>query len=307
MEEISKDKMPEGDLEVQVSVTGEVYGSDQDGNPVKQTITEDALKKIADDLNASEKKVLVDRDHGSSRAGLDRDTRAVGWLSNFWTTAKGLFAKMFLTPFGKQLVEGREYRYLSPTFTVDENGVPLTLEAAGAVNTPAMETIKPLINSKPVNEEKLIMEITKEELVELIKSTVTALNTKPAEEPVEETKAEVENACGEETEEKAVNEEPAEETKTEETKTETVEEPVEETKTEEKTEIENGCGEEVKNACGEEKPVNEEPDDDPEEEKEVIKIEALNQKPVTVDVTPAWQNLHGQAFWDYLSKHPDVR
>lgn len=294
MEEISKDKMPEGDLEVQVSVTGDVYGSDQDGNPVKQTITEEALKKIADDLNASEKKVLVDRDHGSSRAGLDRDTRAVGWLSNFWTNAKGLFAKMFLTPFGKQLVEGREYRYLSPTFTVDENGVPLTLEAAGAVNTPAMETIKPLINSKPVNEEKITMEITKEELVELIKSTVTALNTKPVEEPVEETKTE--NACGEETEEKAVNEEPvAEEPKTEEA--------VEETK----TEVENACGDEVKNGCGEEKPVNEEPDDDPEEEKEVIKIEALNQKPVAVDIAPAWQNLHGQAFWDYLAKHPEAK
>ena len=281
MEEISKDKMPEGDLDVQVSVTGEIYGSDQDGNPVKQTITEEALKKIADDLNASEKKVLVDRDHGSSRAGLDRDTRAVGWLSNFWTTAKGLFAKMFLTPFGKQLVEGREYRYLSPTFTVDENGVPLTLEAAGAVNTPAMETIKPLINSKPVNEEKLIMEITKEELVELIKSTIKDLQ-------------------------EAANETPAEETKTEETVEETkTEEPVEETK----TEVENACGEEVKNACGEEvkNGCGEEPDDDPDEENEVIKIEALNQKPVTVVVTPAWQDLHGQAFWDYLAKHPEVR
>ena len=271
MEEISKDKMPEGDLEVQVSVTGDVYGSDQDGNPVKQTITEDALKKIADDLNASEKKVLVDRDHGSSRAGLDRDTRAVGWLSNFWTTAKGLFAKMFLTPFGKQLVEGREYRYLSPTFTVDENGVPLTLEAAGAVNTPAMETIKPLINSKPVNEEKLIMEITKEELVELIKSTVTALNSKPAEEPKEEV---VENACSEEKKE-TVNETPEE-------KTEEKEEP-------EKTETP-------------------EEDEEPEEEKEeVIKIEALNHKPIPTSAAPEWQSLHGSAFWDYLAKHPEAR
>lgn len=119
------------------------------------------------------------------------------------------------------------------------------------------------------------MEITKEELVELIKSTIKDLQ-------------------------EAANEAPAEETKTEETveETKTVEEPVEETKTEEKTEVENGCDEEVKNGCDEE---------EPEEEKEVIKIEALNQKPVTVDVTPAWQNLHGQAFWDYLAKHPEAR
>lgn len=295
MEEISKDKMPEGDLEVQVSVTGEVYGSDQDGNPVKQTITEEALKKIADDLNASEKKVLVDQDHGSSRAGLDRNTRAVGWLSNFWTTAKGLFAKMFLTPFGKQLVEGREYRYLSPTFTVDDNGVPLTLEAAGAVNTPAMETIKPLINSKPVNEEKLIMEITKEELVELIKSTVTALNAKPAEEPKEEPKEEVvENACSEEKPvENACSEEKPVENACSEEKKETVNE-VPEEKTEEKEEPEKT-----------ETPVEEE---EPEEEKEeVIKIEALNHKPIPTSAAPEWQSLHGSAFWDYLAKHPEAR
>lgn len=136
------------------------------------------------------------------------------------------------------------------------------------------------------------MEITKEELVELIKSTIKDLQD-------------------------AANEAPAEETKTEETveETKTIEEPVEETKTEEKTEVENACGEEVKNGCseevkngcGEEKPVNEEPDDDPEEEKEVIKLETLNQKPVTVDIAPAWQNLHGQAFWDYLAKHPEAK
>ena len=304
MEEISKDKMPEGDLEVQVSVTGDVYGSDQDGNPVKQTITEDALKKIADDLNASEKKVLVDRDHGSSRAGLDRDTRAVGWLSNFWTTAKGLFAKMFLTPFGKQLVEGREYRYLSPTFTVDENGVPLTLEAAGAVNTPAMETIKPLINSKPVNEEKLIMEITKEELVELIKSTVTALNSKPAEEPKEEV---VENACSEEKKDETVENACSEE------------KPVENACSEEKP-VENACSEEKKETVNEtpeekteekeepEKTETPEEDEEPEEEKEeVIKIEALNHKPIPTSAAPEWQSLHGSAFWDYLAKHPEAR
>ena len=149
MEQLDISKIEGDTLPVQVSVVGETYGSDIEGKPVKQEITEEALKKIADDINASGREVLVDRDHGSARIGLDRDTRAVGWLSKFWTDAKGLFAKMFLTPFGKKLVEGKEYRYLSPKFTISEDGVPMTLESVGAVNTPAMQDIHPLINSKP--------------------------------------------------------------------------------------------------------------------------------------------------------------
>lgn len=39
MEQISNEKLPEGDLSVQVSVVGDVYGSDSEGHPIKQTIT----------------------------------------------------------------------------------------------------------------------------------------------------------------------------------------------------------------------------------------------------------------------------
>jgi hypothetical protein len=144
------------------------------------------------------------------------------------------------------------------------------------------------------------MEITKEELVELIKSTVTALNAKPAEAPKEEV---VENACSEE-------------------KEETVENACSEEKP-----VENACSEEkpVENACSEEKKeeaVNETPEEkkepektetpaeeeEPEEEKEeVIKLETLNHKPVNTELVPEWQNLHGKAFWDYLASHPEMR
>ena len=131
------------------------------------------------------------------------------------------------------------------------------------------------------------MEITKEELVELIKSTVTALNAKPKEEPKEEV---VENACSEE--------KPVENACSEEKETVSeapVEEPKEEPKEEEKKEPEPP----------KEEPKEEEPVE--EEKEEVIKIEALNHKPVNTDLAPAWQNLHGQAFWDYLASHPEMR
>ena len=299
MEEIDKSEFPEGDLSVQVSVVGEVYGSDLEGKPVRQNITEESLAKIAEDLNASKSQVLVDQDHGSSIPGVGRKSRAVGWLSNFWTNAKGLFAKMFLTPFGKQLVEGREYRYLSPTFTIDGNGTPVALQAAGAVNLPAMESIKPLINSKP--EEKLIMEISKEDLVALIKETVEGMKAgeKPAENACGEEKP-VENACSEETK--------AENACSEETKAENAE-AAEEVKEEIKEEAAEGASsEEIKEEVKEE--VKEETAEaEPEDEKEeVIKIEALSQRPVALGGGKAdWESLHGKEFFEYLKKHPEIR
>lgn len=141
-----------GEIEVQVSTVGEVIGSDKDGNPVPQAITEDSLAKIAENLNSENKEVLVDVDHQSVREGLDRDTKAVGWLSRFWTNAKGLFAKLKLTPMGREMVEGREYRKLSPVFGLGEDGTPVSLESAAFTNTPAMTEIEPILNQKPNKE-----------------------------------------------------------------------------------------------------------------------------------------------------------
>lgn len=291
MEQLDISNIQDNELSVQVSVVGEVYGSDSEGNPVKQNITEESLKKIADDINDSDQQILVDRDHGSARLGLNRDTRAVGWLSKFWANAKGLFARMFLTPFGKKLVEGKEYRYLSPSFIIAEDGTPMSLESAGAVNTPAMSNIKPLINSKPISEDKGIinMDMTKDDLIALIKDTVK--NMEAAEEKAEEVKETVE---------------------------EVKEEKVEET-------VDNGCSdteEKVENACSEVKNEEvveevkeekiEEAKEEPVEEKkeeEVIKIEALNSKPVALGSVDdkSWMNLHGQEFFDYLTKHPEIK
>ena len=109
------------------------------------------------------------------KPGLDRDTKAVGWMSKFYTTMKGLFAKLFLTPFGRKLVEDREYRFLSPVFSLDDNGNPVDLHSAAFTNTPAFEgSIEPILNHKAVNQTaESITDMTKEELIDLIKETVS--------------------------------------------------------------------------------------------------------------------------------------
>ena len=129
------------------------------------------------------------------------------------------------------------------------------------------------------------MEITKEELIDLIKNTVNEMNVKKEiNEEIREIQDEiVENSCGEKKEEVVENscEEKQEEVKNE----ETVSAPDKETKVNE----------------------TEEKKDDTEEKKdEVIKIESLNSAPApTISKEPEWKNLHGKAFFDWYAKHPN--
>lgn len=267
-----------GTVEVQISPIGDFNGSSADGKPIPEHLTQDNLAKLADALNASDDEVLVDVDHKSTKSGNDKDTKAAGWLSRFVVDPiKGLFGKLRLTRHGRDLVDSREYRHLSPVFSLDEKGEPIKLMSVGMTNCPALD-MNPILNSEP-NQEIIKMEITKEELVQLIKDTVAAMNEAPTEEVKEEVKEEtceqkceqtkeVENACGKK---EVKNEEVVEE------KTETTESP--ETKEEKKVE---------------------------EEKKEVIKEEVLNSAPaldVAISAKPEWEGKHGKEFFDCLRKN----
>ena len=144
-------------------------------------------------------------------------------------------------------------------------------------NCPALAPdIAPIINAKP-NQEILEMTITKEDLVNLIKETVNSMNNEKTEVKEEVKEETAENACS---------------GKKEVTNSET-----EEVKEEVKEEIK----EEIKEETMPEKE---------EENKEVITIEALNSAPKALtDVSgkEKWMNLHGDAFWKYLSEHPEIK
>ena len=235
-------------------------------------------------------------DHGASRKGLSRDTKAAGWFSRFVVDPlRGLFATLRLTKHGKELLENREYRYISPSFSLNEDGTPARLHTASLTNTPAFAGfIDPILNQEAekaeetTTEGKLTMEITKEELVQLIKDTVMGMEK--AEEMAEET---FDSSCSKETAENACSKETAENACSNETKNE---EPMtEEVKTEEVKEEPKGVVKEV---------VKE------EVKEEVIKIEALNAAPAALaDVSGKsdWINLHGDDFWKYLAAHPEIK
>lgn len=274
--EVISDTIENGEIEnVHLVPIGDFKGSDKDGNPIDEHITKESLEQIADKLNSGDE-VLCDIDHQSCKPGVDRDSKAAGWFHKFVVDpVKGLFASLKLTKKGREIVENREYRYTSPVFTLDENGNPNDIHSVALTNVPAFKGhISPIINSEPtekenLNKEIINMEITKEDLIELIKNTVNEMNIKK--EINEEIREElVENSCDKKQEEIV-------EVKNEETVPETKEE-----KKEEEVKVE----------------------DKNKDEKEVIKIESLNSAPIpTVNAEPEWKNLHGKEFFNWYKSH----
>ena len=294
-----------GELDVHIAPIGTFNGSNSQGNPVKENITKESLENLAEKLNQGDE-ILADIDHQSCKPGVERDTRAAGWLSKFIVDPiKGLFAKLKLTKKGRELIESREYRYFSPTFMLDENGSPTDLHSVSLTNLPAFKGyIKPILNSEPNTKEIIEMEITKDDLIQLIKDTVASMNEAPVEE-VKEEKSSTETCDANGT-----------------CDTDDVEDKVEE-KVEDKTEVTNACGKAkvVKNEDAKEDPATttaETPKatedkeiavdkNEDKTEKEVIKIQALNSTPSvgigdSVTSSCGWENKHGKAFFDELKK-----
>ena len=286
LKEITEDGANGTIEDVMIAPVGQFIGSDKEGNPVEQNFTEESLETIANDLNESGREILLDKDHNSAKDGLNRDTQSLGWFSKFIVKPlKGLFAALKLTKTGRELIENREYRHVSPVFRLGENGEPAMLVSVAATNTPAIDVPENVIlNSKP-NEET---EMTKEEIIELVKNTFADFTKKETTEEV------VENNCSK-TETK--NEEP--ETTIEEVKEEIKEDAAEAAVKEEPEKTEEEIKEEVKEDAAE-AAIKEEP--------EVIKEEALNQAPTTniPSPDPEWKTLSGKKFIEWCEKHPEL-
>lgn len=309
-----KDTIDNGESEVQIATIGTVIGTGPNGEPVEQHLTEQSLMALAD--KHKDEEILVDQDHESEIGG---KTEAKGWLSGLkFIPGLGLFGKIKWTDIGRKLIENRVFRWLSPSWNLNKDTKePINMTSVALTNKPSQAgRIEPIVNSAPVelsetkpNMEELEMTITKEELVSLIKETVASMKSEqktdtqemqnaecacdPTDENVEnecgKTDKMVDNACGKK----------ADVTKNEDIRAEIKEEIIE-GKEEGKTK------EEIKEEINEE--IAEEKAD--KEDDEVIKIEALNSAPTALrDVSGKadWMSLHGNAFWDYLAKHPEIK
>ena len=87
--------------------------------------------------------VLVDVDHASATGG---STEAAAWARNLRVEDDGLCADFELTPKGRALVEGRCYRFVSPGWTLADDGTPLALCSVALTNRPNLP-VKPVVNA----------------------------------------------------------------------------------------------------------------------------------------------------------------
>ena len=286
-----QDTIDNGESVVQIAGIGKVIGSDVDGNPVEQELDEESLKKLADKLNASGREILVDRDHASSKPGLDRDTSAQGWASEFEVReGQGLFGKVKWSDLGKKLVENRVFRWLSPVFKLGSDKKPVDMNAIALTNTPSQMLIKPVLNQAADEEsiENKEMVEGKEMDIEDIKKIVFDVLKEAG--LVVDGKAVVEEVKKEMAEEKLDKLEDEAEMKAAEALVESMSAKEEEVKNE-------ACGkvkDEVKNeVCDEVK------------KEEVIKAEVLNQKPTIGLAANAnaekWRNMSQSEFINYIN------
>ena len=295
-----RDTVDNGESVVQIAGIGRVVGSDVDGNPVEQELDEESLRRLADSLNASGREVLVDRDHASSRPGLDRDTSAQGWASEFEVReGRGLFGRVKWSDVGRKLVENRVFRWLSPVFRIGKDRKPVDMQAIALTNTPSQPLLKPVLN-QAANEEQIEnkekaegLEMNVEDIRKIVFEVLNeaGLTTDGKAAVVEEIKKEI-------AEEKLDRLEDEAEMKAAEAIVESTAK--EEVKNEACSKVETEAGSEVKNeaACETKDEVKDEVKED------VIKAEVLNQKPTIGMAAGAdackWRGMKGKDFIKYI-------
>lgn len=272
---------------VMIAPIGEYDGTTTTGEVVKEIFNVEDYEQIVFKYHEDGQELPLDRDHASMKKPLERDTQAYGWIYDLRLMSggaddyNGLYAKFRWTDEGRNLVLSRAYRFLSPVFTLSEDGHPTSLVNVALTNRPNFD-LPPIFNTEatkenPISEEHTMnIEELKNAIIEGVVEKLQTINTKPSDE-TDETKEEEKKTCEEASKEgkKTCEEEketPVEVSKTDET----------ETTEEKKTPCEEPSNEEEKEEKEEKKEPAETDDDDKEEKTEVITEEVMNTVPTSI-------------------------
>ncbi|ALF02109.1 phage protease [Salipiger abyssi] len=86
----------------------------------------------------------IDFDHRSLAPQGTADSRAAGWITAMEVEGDRVFASVDWTAEGRQALEGRSYRFVSPVFKTRRDGRVALIEGAGLVNNPALPELRQL-------------------------------------------------------------------------------------------------------------------------------------------------------------------
>ena len=285
---IEEDDYEFDDRWVMIAPIGEYDGTTTTGEVVKEIFNVEDYEQIVFKFHEDGQELPLDRDHASMKQPLERDTQAYGWIYDLRLMSggaddyNGLYAKFRWTDEGRNLVLSRAYRFLSPVFTLSEDGHPTSLVNVALTNRPNFD-LPPIFNTKgsaeaepPISEEHTMnIEELKNAIIDGVVERLQTINTKPSDETdetkEEEPSKEEKKTCEEKKKSAEADETCEEKTTPCESKTPCEEPETDETKEEEKEEKEE-----------EKKEPAETDDDDKEEKTEVITEEVMNTVPTSI-------------------------
>lgn len=147
------------EIEVQLAPRG-AYPQIVDGEEVVQIVDDAAVKSLVDNFNAEKAaakergenyQVLVDADHSSETGDT---TKAMAWVDRLFDDPdRGLVGVFVFTKEGADAVSGKAYRFISPAWTLTEDGRPERLVSVGMTNRPNLP-VSPMLNMKAAKSPK---------------------------------------------------------------------------------------------------------------------------------------------------------
>lgn len=118
---------------------------DAAGRPVTdvQVLDAEGLRSVAAAFDPASP-ALVDREHWSLTKG---DSTAMGWIEQVEVRGDGLWCLVRWTDIGREQVENRRLRWLSPVWDTGADGRPLPLQSAGLTNDARFKNdLTPVVN-----------------------------------------------------------------------------------------------------------------------------------------------------------------
>ena len=144
----------------QIFPAGQFMSSDGQSNAVESghwLIDEAIAKRVIADRAGKANDLLFDYEHQTLNAEKNgQPAPAAGWAKNAnleWIPGKGLFVKdVEWTATAKKLIQGKEYKYISPVFSYDKKtGAVVGLKHIAITNDPAIDGMQSLVALKHNN------------------------------------------------------------------------------------------------------------------------------------------------------------